>query len=294
MLEKRSFELLFITTCNTLSYIFKLLTSIKKNNDKSSILIIIVCQDNIIINVNEYQTKYIQIQTLNYSKKLSLSFARNCALRYIIKHHISYDYIMFPDDDSVYDEFFFKLWSKTALGNKLISIKYSDKEGYFNLLRLPSGTLLSPSHYKMASSVNMIIDRKTVEAIGLFDERLGVGALYGSGEDSDYFIRATKISPFRAYPWLYNMHPSAYYKYRKMDLKDIIRRFNNYGKGMVFALCKNHLEGDAFKLCYRALGGCIINILRLRFYLAIAYGLSFFSRTFLLVKLLIVSGQKRA
>lgn len=285
MVIKNNVELIFVTTCNELESIFDLLESVKISNEEVKLLIVIVVQKGLYINVSPYQTPYTSIITINEKRSLSLSLARNIALSYISKNEIHYQYLMFPDDDSTYDELFFKRWSTSGEGNRLINVKYSNSDGYFNFLKLPNKTHLTASHYKMSSSVNMIITRETILATGLFDERLGVGTLYGAGEDNDFFIRANKVAPFTICTTLYNMHPSPQYKYDIMNLSQIVKRFNSYGRGVIFMLCKNDLKTEALLVCIRALGGSVISLLRFRLKLAIAYSCSFVSRIALFLKL---------
>lgn len=283
---KNQFELVFVTTCNNLLSIYNLLESVSRGNQGVKLLIVVVCQRGLHLNSREYQTAYTQITTIENAGGLSLSSARNIALRNIQEEQVGYNYLMFPDDDSTYDSHFFERWNDAEEGNKLIHVRFADKDGYFNFLKLPEGSRIASSQYPMASSVNMIIDKPTVDRVGLFDERLGVGAVYGAGEDSDYFIRSNNIAPFRICTGLYNMHPSPQHKYSCLSLNQTVKRFNRYGRGMIFTLCKNHMKWGAFKLCVRALGGIAVSISRFRFKLAIAYFLSFFSRTILLLKLL--------
>lgn len=282
----KNVELVFITTCTDLNNVFKLLNSIRISNNKVNLLIVIVVQNGLSIDIMQYCTLYTDIVIIREKKTISLSLARNIALNYISAHEIKYKYVMFPDDDSVYDELFFEKWEYSGQGNRLINVKCSDSNDYFNYLMLPNMTQLTTSQYKMSSSVNMIIDQETVEATGLFDERLGVGALYGAGEDNDFFIRASKVSPFLICTTIYNMHPSPEHKYDLMNLSQIIKRFNNYGRGVVFMLCKNELKMEALFICFRALGGALLNFLRFRFKLAVAYLCSFVSRVVLFLRLI--------
>lgn len=46
------------------------------------------------------------------------------------------------------------------------------------------------NNYQNAMSVNMIIQYDHFIEIGFFDERMGVGAKYGAGEDGDFFLES--------------------------------------------------------------------------------------------------------
>lgn len=278
---RQTCELAFLTTLTGTEHIHNLLASISKYNQNINLIVLLLLQNDIQIDATPYQTHYNRIILLKYPHQLSLSAARNKLITYS-NEHLEPQYIMFPDDDSTYDASFFNHFTTAPSGNKLINVRYADKDGYFHALP-SSDKPLSPRDYKLAISVNMILTPATVEYTGAFDERLGVGARYGAGEDNDYFIRALKVAPFTVCPQLYNLHPSSTTTFSAFTLPQMVRRFNNYGKGVVFMLCKNGLGIQALYVCIRALGGVVSSLLKLRMRLAVAYLLSFFTRSYTLL-----------
>lgn len=273
-------QLAFLTTLTDTDHIHNLLASIAFNNQTVDLVILLLQQNGIRVDVSSYQTDCTRIIPLTYPNQLSLSAARNRLIAYS-NRHLAPQYIMFLDDDSTYDASFFDRLEAAAPGNKLINVRYADRDGYFHALPAAHKPL-SPKDYKLAISVNMILTPKTIERIGTFDERLGTGARYGAGEDNDYFIRALQVAPFSLCPQLYNLHPSCATTFSQLTLRQLVQRFNNYGKGIVFMLCKNKLRSQAIYVCIRALGGAITSLLRLRLRMTMAYFLSFFTRTYIL------------
>ena len=271
-------QLAFLTTFTDTDHIHNLLESIAVNNRTVSLVVLLLQQNGLRIEATPYQTDYTRIILLDYPGPLSLSAARNRLLAYS-NEHLAPEYIMFPDDDSTYDSSFFDLFLQSPAGNKLINVRNADREGYFHLIPASVETL-SVKDYKLAISVNQILTPSTVKQTGLFDERLGAGARYGAGEDNDYFLRALQVSPFTVCPQLYNLHPSSIATYSGMGLRRLIRRFNNYGRGVVFMLCKNRQYTKALYVCIRALGGSVASLLRFRWRMAAAYFVSFFTRSY--------------
>lgn len=89
-------------------------------------------------------------------------------------------------------------------------------------------------------SVNMIIQYDHFIEIGFFDERMGVGAKYGAGEDGDFFLRiCERFGPFVFNQHLHTFHPASDTKFATISLKALIERYKKYGEGVVFLLCKH-------------------------------------------------------
>ena len=248
-------------------------------------------------NNTEYDIPY-QIETffvLNNARRLSLSYARNIALRYICENDIMFNYIMFPDDDSSFDSAFFENYGKFVNGNTVIDVYCKNEKILFKPNNYDGGMLLMKGNYDAAMSVNMIIQRDTVNNVGLFDERMGVGSKYGSCEDSDYFIRCCEYSKhgFLYEKNLWNFHPKADDKYKNMRLSTLMRRYKNYGKGIIFLFDKHNMHVDAVKCVFSALAGSLFSLLRLNFKLAIARIFAFFVRGLFFINLLLKKNDSR-
>lgn len=282
------YDLLFVCTSSNDILINKLLKSVSGNNNKLNVLVVVLLQSGININISEYSNDFLNIIKFQINNKIGLSSARNICLKYIYENSIVFDHVMFPDDDSTYDdEFFNKYLSIVNLGKSyLIDVKCEGTNILYVSNNAKEGDLVSVSNYHMAMSVNMIISVEVLNAQLLFDENLGVGTKYGSAEDSDFFIRCVKKSePFYYSKILYNSHPSPSDKYAILPFRSIVKRFRNYGNGVIYALCKHKLYFMAIIICLRAIGGIFYNLLQFRFKLASAYFISFFYRTSLLIYL---------
>lgn len=140
-----------------------------------------------------------------------LSRARNVGLK-----HASGDIIAFPDDDCLYPPNLLEsvarwfnehpewhgLTGRSVDTNGLPSSgRWDNKEGAVNRYNV----------WRRGISYTMFLRREVVTAVGPFDEDLGVGAgtPWGSGEETDYLIRALEAG-FRIFydPNLWVVHPN--------------------------------------------------------------------------------------
>jgi GT2 family glycosyltransferase len=124
-----------------------------------------------------------------------LSRARNCGLR-----HISGDYCGFPDDDCWYPPRLLEV-----VGRHLASAE--DLDGLTTRMADAAERLVGPrwagrpglvdksNVWRTAASPGVFLRRSAVAKIGLFDESLGAGSAagFGSGEETDYLIRAVAL-----------------------------------------------------------------------------------------------------
>ena len=272
--------ILVVTCCNDLN-IGKMLSSVYKSNSNLSILIILVNQCN--FDISKYSdSDYNVIYNIN-TDKLPLSKARNIGLQYIFNNEVKSSHIMFSDDDSIFDFQFFSNYLKFIENGKsyLVDVYCNNSFFFYKQNNIAEGKLLTDKHFENAISVNMVIDQLTFYQTGYFDERLGVGALYGAGEDGDYYIRCCQYTGFYNTHCLYNFHPAPESKYSEMTLKQIIDKFTSYGRGVIFMLCKHRKYLSALYSCFKAIGGCVISIFKLDYQKSIAYLLAFFARSLL-------------
>ncbi len=193
----------------------------------------------------ERPTDRIRIHPLEQPLVTGLSVARNCALSYARARDLlgAVDIVAFPDDDCVYPEGL--LTRVGQLMTPTIGIVCGSYGPAFNEIdtrRFPmTEKPLSPAHAMAASSNTMFFAAPTIEAVGDFDELLGLGARYASSEDVDYILRALRhgiagiyrpAEVFVEHPYKAH-HPSAYYV------------------GVVATLAKHALGGGTFFLLVR-------------------------------------------
>ena len=147
------------------------------------------------------------------------------------------------------------------------------KETYSNY-NIADGALLKKKDVLFVGCVRLMLSKDTFYKVGYFDEQLGIGAKYGAGEDGDYFLRALEYDEFHYTAKVYNFHPSPSLKYSKLKFKELILRFNNYGRGCL--------------VCLRAIAGGGIALITGRWRLACAYWFSFFTRLSVLLSRTII------
>jgi len=190
-----------------------------------------------------------------------LSRARNAGLRYV-----SGDVIAFPDDDCWYPPDLLRkatLWLESNVEYDGLSVLVCDGSGR------PSGhwaarhgAINRYDVWQKARSMSVLLRRRVVDAVGAFDESLGAGAgsPWGSGEETDYLIRAMQVGYHFYYePALSVCHP---------EFREVAKAYA-YGMGYGRVLRK-HAYPAWFVICCwaRSLGGALLSLAALRFYSA--------------------------
>lgn len=278
-------KIAFIVTYIDLEFIDNFIASFKNNSSIDATIIVVSQRSDLSWKLDNPNTKiiYIRLQEIVNSSK-----ARNVAIKYIHNNNKVFDFILFPDDDTVYDASFF---------SELLQINNSDRcyimpvftieeNKIFKVIPFKNGDLIDTNGWKFIGTVNMVIDYKTFMSVGFFDENIGAGSYYGAGEDGDYFIRCCLICGGFIYnDKIYNYHPSPKNTYANLDLKSMIKRFNRYGRGLVYMLCKHEMYINAFLLANKGLLGVFKSILFFRPKLAICYLLSWIERNRILINL---------
>lgn len=270
-------DLVMITTCTSDSYITNMLESVTRNNKDINVEIISVLQNNVKSNVESTNNTFIHY--IHHNEVISLSKARNIALKYLFSESLSYNYIMFPDDDSSFDRDFFINFKQNIKSCSLIDVYGTGTTTLYKSHNFKDGEILSLKNYKNAMSVNIIIDSDTQKKVGNFDENLGVGNYYGAGEDADYYIRCINAgASFYYLKSLWNFHPMDSDKNNQMSLSHLIRRYRSYGRGQIYMLLKHNLKLEALKCVFSALFGSIIALFKIDLKLCLARSYAFLVR----------------
>lgn len=284
------YDLILITTCINQKNINNLIYSIQNSNINLNAFLIIVNQDQSEIKKFEsFFTKCIILNKKPIDKVFfNTSEARNIAIQYILNNNLISKYVCFPDDDTTFDNNFFLELSNyvndNIIKNFIFDVYCTDTNHLFHSIKYAEGKLISRSDFKFVGSVNILVNYDTFLNTGYFDTRFGVNALYGAGEDGDYFLRSLKYQNFHYTKKLYNYHPSKNDKYYHLTYKETSERLKSYGKGVTVLLIKHKMYLHAFILIFKALGGSIYYLFKKMPNTSLAYLNAFFVRlhTFLL------------
>jgi GT2 family glycosyltransferase len=217
------------------------------------------------------------VPLLHLRSERGLSRARNAALA-----HLQAEVVTFADDDCWYAadllaSVMVRLSANTHYDG--LSVLSLDETGVASNGRWDSapGTIDRNNVWRRATSSTIFLRRCVVEAVGRFDEELGVGAgtAFGSGEETDYLLRALDLG-FRLWyePSLAVFHPQS----RRRHDAATLATGRRYGVGMGRVLRKHRYPRRlAAYHCGRALGGSLLSLLRgdvgaARFHFAVARG----------------------
>lgn len=167
---------------------------------------------------------------------VGVSRARNIAFP-----HISGDYVAFPDDDCWYLSDTLAKIAQIFAGNpsvegilaKRISnsdAPLEDKENLFEVSRY--------SAFRGSETFLQFYRRSCVDSIGEYDETLGAGSglPYGSGEDTDYVLRAVqKGSIIVKTPFVGVCHPDV-----DCNSSSLLQKTTDYANGRMYLLRKHN------------------------------------------------------
>lgn len=220
-----------------------------------------------------------------YSKK-GLSNARNVGLK-----QVSGDIVAFPDDDCEYPAVLLEKVHKFFLENEeyqILTCKSIDK-----MTRRPSNArwrkqpcqITVAKTFRIAISCTIFYEITDMNKNCYFNPLLGVGSIYGSGEETDFLIRLLKHGNRAFYqPSIEVYHPDNSFDPGKY--KESIKRNYYYGLG-VGALFKIHLfEKKNNSLLWifinamllRPIAGFVMNCLMLKFKISLIYLYSLYGR----------------
>lgn len=282
-----NYDLILITTCCNHEYIYKLIESVREYNHTLSACLIVVNQTEAPIERIE-NTSFTEIVRIEHGQNVNTSVARNIGIDYVLSHGQKAHFVSFPDDDSSFDDVFFKelsslIESKTDQ-NFVTDVYCTGTTKLFRKISLKNGALLDRYNFNIVGAVNIILNFETFMKVGYYDTRFGVNAQYGAGEDGDYFIRAVQYAPFYYNNKLYSFHPSGESKYDRFTFQQKRQRLINYGIGCMALLCKHKMYFQAWILTFRALGGVLYYLTKLKFAIALTYFEAFFVRLIYLIK----------
>lgn len=263
-------DLILITTGKERALLDRLIDSIQGKSMGLNLLMVLVNQG------PEFefasQDEQLKLHTINVGEQLSLSAARNMALNWVFNQKLSGKYVLFPDDDSTFDQSYFQNIRQYLKEPRLLLAKIVNQEDQGDYRRYPSkpvrGTL---SLLPYVSSVGLIIPFGLAQKVGFFDPTLGVGAKWGSSEDLDYYLRCCAYGDFEFNPALYSFHPSRFGKYRQLSAAQISQRFKAYTDGYLLVHYRYKLESNLRSFATRAIAGSLLSILKGEFTLARSY-----------------------
>lgn len=278
--DNMKYDIIMVTPFINSVYIYEFLKSLKDIKQVRVCVILIDMLDEPIILSEHYcgESNNLKFIHLKIGKRLSSSESRNIGLSYLFANIDDYRYVMFPDDDTTFDSSFSDEFLKLEKRNYILNVlKNGTKECYAKYSKI-NGALMNRSDIEFVGCVRFLFLRELVNQLGFFDERMGVGATYGAGEDGDYYLRSLEFTSLYYNESLYTFHPAPNDKYLTMSLNSIVKRFSNYGKGAIFLFCKHKMYFDALKMVVRGAGGSVFLLFKFQFKLSVAYFIAFLIR----------------
>lgn len=232
----------------------RLLDSLSKQTCKNFELILVDQNEhNLLKGIVE---KYEHVFPIKYirSAKKGLSYNRNIGLK-----ECRGDIVGFPDDDCIYDNSVVQTvynFFMSNMGTKIVATKVNDIDSGLSFINTDNYYFSRKNVLKYCISYNVFIRLKNII---LFDEKMGVGAYWGSGEETDYLWELMSLTENGAF--ISNVaisHP-------KNSSSKNIRRAYSYGLGFgaLFKkeiLYRKHLGYNSLFVYHliRTVGGCVI------------------------------------
>lgn len=177
---------LLMPTLGRVEEVKKLIDSLVNQNYKNFELIIIDQNKHNLIFELVKEFKELDIKYIRSTRK-GLSYNRNIGLRYC-----NGDIVTLTDDDAEYPEFLLEKINEEFKKNPeidILTISTKEKETNRTIHKSPNKDLVitNKNIFKTAISLTTFIKYKRITDI-YFDEELGVGAKFGSGEESDMLL----------------------------------------------------------------------------------------------------------
>ena len=199
---------------------------------------------------------------LHLRSEPGLSRARNVGLP-----HLTGDVVAFPDDDCWYPPGLLERVAKILRAHPQLdglTGRMTDEYGRSGTARFDRrpGLLAQANVWQRATSISLFLRRDVIEAVGDFDEALGIGAgtFWGGGEDIDYALRAVEAG-FKVYyrPDVIVFHPG----FPAPDYSKLADRAFRYGAG-IGRVWRKH-DYPLWLVAYyllRPVGGAILSLMR--------------------------------
>ncbi len=199
----------------------------------------------------------LQIHQVDSPLRISASRARNLGLGHAARSGLLDEpgIVAFPDDDARYPDGLL-VHVADALDDQTAMVcgPYAPNATSVNRRRFPpTERELTPGLVmRVACTSNVFLRTRVVRTVGCFDESLGLGARYGSSEDTDYMLRALALGFRGVYrpQGVLVEHP---YK---------PSRPSQYYTGNVAVLAKHALGGGTCLLLARRLASGLVLVLR--------------------------------
>jgi GT2 family glycosyltransferase len=200
----------------------------------------------------------VQVHTVTCPLRISASEARNLGLDHAERLGLlaACDMVALPDDDARYPDGLLShvshlLQHKAAI----VCGPFAPNRDSLDVRRFPDGVKhLTPSLImRVVSTNNMFFQARVVHAVGAFDERLGLGARYGSAEDTDYALRGIEIG----FTGIYDVQALVEHPYKP-------HRVDEYYRGNVAVLAKHANGGGTSLLLLRRLATGVLLITQRR------------------------------
>jgi glycosyltransferase involved in cell wall biosynthesis len=265
---------LVLATVNRVEELKQFLDSLTKQKDVKLELIIVDQNpdDRLLPILSNYQNAF-SIIHLHSGK--GLSKARNVGLK-----SISGDIVAFPDDDCEYptgllqyvQEKFEQAHQLNGLTGRTITHNGEPSVGKFDLV---TGQINKQNVWLRGVSITIFLHTSVASHL-VFDETLGVGAQWGSGEETDFLLQALSRGATILYdPNLKVIHPPPPTTYTPQ----LVQKEYTYGLGMGRVLKKhNYPLWFKAKMLVRPLGGVVVALCKFNTSKAIGYWLRFLGR----------------
>jgi glycosyltransferase involved in cell wall biosynthesis len=195
--------------------------------------------------------------------RLSSSVAHSSTARNIGLRRALGDIVAFPDDDCTYPPGLLARLSQAFYDDHRFEIRTGPAvapAGFLSSMRWQrsSGEISIRNVWHTAIEFNMFIRRSLITGLEGFDEQLGAGGKFGSGEGTDLIVRALSAG---ARGW-YDVTQTVFHPEKKLTVTAAERAFG-YGAGCGYVLRKQRFPpGISLTFMVRPLGGLILSVAR--------------------------------